>query len=53
MPVKFSDTPCAVTRAAPLLGQHTDEVLRSIGYSGAEIEALRASGAVECAGGGE
>ncbi|MBK7661568.1 MAG: CoA transferase [Betaproteobacteria bacterium] len=53
MPVKFSDTPCAVTRAAPLLGQHTDEVLRSIGYSGTEIEALRASGAVECAGGGE
>ena len=53
MPVKFSDTPCSVTRAAPLLGQHTDEVLRSIGYSGAEIEALCASGAVARAGSGE
>ena len=53
MPVKFSDTPCAVTRAAPLLGQHTDEVLRSIGYSASEIDALCASGAVERAGGGE
>jgi len=53
MPVKFSDTPCAVTRAAPLLGQHTDEVLDSLGYSAAEIDALCASGAVERAGGGE
>ena len=53
MPVKFSDTPCSVTRAAPLLGQHTDEVLRSIGYSGEEIEALCASGAVARAGSGE
>jgi crotonobetainyl-CoA:carnitine CoA-transferase CaiB-like acyl-CoA transferase len=50
MPVKFSDTPCAVTRAAPLLGQHTDEILASLGYSPAEIDALCASGAVERAG---
>jgi crotonobetainyl-CoA:carnitine CoA-transferase CaiB-like acyl-CoA transferase len=53
MPVKFSDTPCAVMRASPLLGQHTDEVLLSLGYSAAEIDALCASGAVERAGGGE
>lgn len=27
----------------PLLGQHTDEVLRELGYSSAEIEDLRAA----------
>ncbi|MBK8323468.1 MAG: CoA transferase [Betaproteobacteria bacterium] len=53
MPVKFSDTPCSITRAAPLLGQHTDEVLSSLGYSAAEIDALCEIGAVERARGGE
>ena len=46
MPVKFSDTPGEVTRAAPLLGQHTREVLESLGYSSAEIDKLHADGAV-------
>ena len=48
-PVKFSDTPGAVRRAAPLLGEHTREVLTQLGYSGAQIEALRQEGAVVCA----
>jgi CoA:oxalate CoA-transferase len=30
----------------PALGQHTDEVLRELGYADAEIEALRESGAI-------
>jgi crotonobetainyl-CoA:carnitine CoA-transferase CaiB-like acyl-CoA transferase len=29
VPVKLSDTPGAVRRAAPRLGEHTDEVLRA------------------------
>jgi crotonobetainyl-CoA:carnitine CoA-transferase CaiB-like acyl-CoA transferase len=45
-PVKFSDTPSAITRAAPVLGQHTNDVLVELGYCNAEIEDLRASGAV-------
>ena len=45
-PIKFSDTPGAVRRAAPLLGQHTDEVLAALGYGKSEIAALRAEGAV-------
>lgn len=45
-PIKFSDTPGEVRRAAPLLGQHTDEVLASLGYGKAEIAALRAEEAV-------
>src|SRR6478672_1582007 len=40
-PIKFSDTAGRVERAAPLLGQHTDEVLASLGYDAAAIARLR------------
>jgi formyl-CoA transferase len=40
IPVKLSATPGTVRRAAPLLGEHTAEVLREAGLSPAEIEAL-------------
>lgn len=43
---KFSDTPGAVRSTAPVTGQHTDDVLRSIGYDDARIAALREAGAV-------
>ncbi|MGZ5081408.1 MAG: CaiB/BaiF CoA transferase family protein [Usitatibacter sp.] len=46
MPIKFSDTPGAITRAAPVLGEHTREILAGIGYSAAEIAALEKEGAV-------
>jgi crotonobetainyl-CoA:carnitine CoA-transferase CaiB-like acyl-CoA transferase len=29
-----------------MLGEHTDEILKSLGYSAAEIAALKQSGAV-------
>jgi itaconate CoA-transferase len=32
--------------AIPAVGQHTDEILRELGYAAADIEKLRASGAV-------
>ena len=45
-PIKLSDSPSEVTRS-PLLGEHTEEVLREVlGYSGAEIDRIAASGAV-------
>lgn len=44
--VKLSDTPGSVRTPAPLLGQHTDEVLTEFGYSDADIAALRQSGAL-------
>lgn len=44
-PIKFSDTPCSVTRHAPSLGEHTREVLAEHGYTEAQIDALIAGGA--------
>ena len=44
-PIKFSDTPCSVTRHAPSLGEHTCEVLAEHGYTEAQIDALIAGGA--------
>jgi crotonobetainyl-CoA:carnitine CoA-transferase CaiB-like acyl-CoA transferase len=48
-PIKFTDTPGEMKRPAPLLGQHTREVLGGLGYSDAEIDALARDGAVHCA----
>ena len=46
VPVKFSDTRGAVASPPPLLGEHTDEVLDSLGYSRSEIAALRRDGII-------
>jgi crotonobetainyl-CoA:carnitine CoA-transferase CaiB-like acyl-CoA transferase len=40
-PLKFSDTPTVEPTLPPEFGQHTDEVLRSLGYSNAAIADLR------------
>jgi crotonobetainyl-CoA:carnitine CoA-transferase CaiB-like acyl-CoA transferase len=40
IPVKLSETPGAVRRAAPLLGEHTRETLRRLGYSEEKIAEL-------------
>ena len=39
-PIKMSETPPVVARPAPLLGEHTREVLREVGYSDEEISIL-------------
>ncbi len=44
--VKLSDTPGSVRTPAPLLGQHTDDVLTEFGYADADIATLRQSGAL-------
>ena len=45
IPIKLSATPGSIRQPAPLLGQHTTEVLAEVfGYSPAEIAALQKSG---------
>lgn len=45
-PLKLSRTPAALHRPAPQLGQHTEEILTSLGYAPARIEDLRARGVI-------
>lgn len=45
-PVKYSATPPEVSHPAPLLGQHTFALLRSLGYSDEECRRLEAEGVV-------
>ena len=40
-PMTLSDAPFRIRSATPKLGEHTDEVLSSIGYSDGEIEQFR------------
>jgi formyl-CoA transferase len=44
-PVKLSDSPTEVKRS-PLLGEHTDEILKIVGYSVDEIATIKTSGAI-------
>lgn len=46
LPVKLERTPGAITRRPPLLGEHTDELLKEHGLSAQEISALREQGVV-------
>ena len=39
-PLRFDDQICPIRRGAPLLGQDTDEILKSVGYSDEEITKL-------------
>jgi crotonobetainyl-CoA:carnitine CoA-transferase CaiB-like acyl-CoA transferase len=48
-PVHFSETPTAIDRAAPLLGEHTRALLREFGYSHSDIDRFIADGVVEAA----
>src|SRR5206468_2298158 len=46
VPLHFEKTPGRIQRAAPVLGQHTEEILREAGYSAGEIEELRQRGVI-------
>ncbi len=49
-PVHMSETPGPDPRPAPLIGEHTAEVLAEVGFSPGEIQALAGSGVVTLAG---
>jgi crotonobetainyl-CoA:carnitine CoA-transferase CaiB-like acyl-CoA transferase len=46
LPAVLSRTPGAIRRAAPLHGQHTDEILAEFGYSSEEIATLHRDGVI-------
>ena len=43
-PIKFSETPGKMYTHAPLLGEHTEQILTQLGYAKADIERLREAG---------
>ena len=45
-PIKFAEAPCTLRRPTPEIGADTDAVLAELGYSPAEIAALRDAGVV-------
>jgi crotonobetainyl-CoA:carnitine CoA-transferase CaiB-like acyl-CoA transferase len=47
IPVKLSATPGRISRPAPMLGEHTREVLHESGFSPTEIDQLLADGVLE------
>jgi crotonobetainyl-CoA:carnitine CoA-transferase CaiB-like acyl-CoA transferase len=44
-PIRFSNTPVSYRLPPPLLGEHTDEILRSLGYSDDDVRAMAAESA--------
>jgi crotonobetainyl-CoA:carnitine CoA-transferase CaiB-like acyl-CoA transferase len=52
IPVKLKRTPGQVRRAAPTLGQHSEQILQEVGYSAEEIRELMAKG-ITAVGGSE
>ncbi|MDY6854955.1 MAG: CaiB/BaiF CoA-transferase family protein [Thermodesulfobacteriota bacterium] len=45
-PFKFSGTPASIRTPSPTLGQHTDEILKKMGYQDNEIKDLQAKGVI-------
>ena len=46
IPVKLSDTPGDIRLMPPLLGQHTEEVLKELGYNEKDIKELKEKGII-------
>ena len=44
-PIRFSNTPVSYRLPPPLLGEHTGEILQSLGYSAEEVRAMAADAA--------
>jgi crotonobetainyl-CoA:carnitine CoA-transferase CaiB-like acyl-CoA transferase len=45
-PIKLSETPAELRMPPPRLGEHTREILASLGYGDAEVDDLREAGVI-------
>jgi len=45
-PIKMSEMPTKIRMPVPQLGEHTREVLQSLGYSTEQVQQLKDAGAV-------
>ena len=45
-PIKMSNNPCRISRPAPKLGEHTEEVLADLGFGESEIKELSIKGVI-------
>jgi len=45
-PMKFSETPCGITSPPPSFGEHTEEILKWLGYIEAEILSMQQEGVI-------
>jgi crotonobetainyl-CoA:carnitine CoA-transferase CaiB-like acyl-CoA transferase len=45
-PIRFEQAPLGIRRPAPLVGEHTEEVLAEVGYDPGTIAELRSSGTI-------
>jgi crotonobetainyl-CoA:carnitine CoA-transferase CaiB-like acyl-CoA transferase len=45
-PYNFSETPGSIRRYPPRLGEHTDEILRELGFAESDITTFRTAGAI-------
>ena len=46
-PIQFEQTPASIRRHAPVLGEHTEEVLNELGFDAVEIQQLCEQGAIK------
>jgi crotonobetainyl-CoA:carnitine CoA-transferase CaiB-like acyl-CoA transferase len=46
VPVWLSETPGAIHRRPPTLGEHTDRIMAELGYDAAAIASLRQAGVI-------
>jgi crotonobetainyl-CoA:carnitine CoA-transferase CaiB-like acyl-CoA transferase len=46
LPVKLSENGCSIKLPPPVLGEHSEEILRGLGYNQDEIKSMKEKGII-------
>ena len=46
-PIKLSKTPAGIQSKAPKLGEHTEEILKALGYADSKIQEMKEKGIIQ------